>query len=317
MITQSDNTATNVLIDAVGLDNVQKLMDQLGLKVMHLGRKMFASAPTPEQDNYINAEDLATLLANIYKGSFLSDKSRNQIISWMSAQEVNTKFGTALPDAPIAHKTGENANVTHDVGYFLVPGHEIAISVMTEVTTTTDFDTAQKIGNPIVQNVAKAVYGYLLNGDPSSGDSTPLTRADFVKLIVPALRLHSSERDSSFTDVTADNPLAPYIAAAKKAGIVNGVASGRFGLDTPISRAELITMYVRAYEYVHGEISGYSSELSYKDSDEIAAWAHESLLKAQHLGVAKGYPDGTVRPSQQATRAESLKMVERLWFPNN
>ncbi|KAA9004125.1 serine hydrolase [Paenibacillus spiritus] len=100
MITQSDNTATNVLIDVVGLDKVQALMDKLGLKVMHLGRKMFASAPTPEQDNYINAADLVTLLEKIYDGTFLTTASRNQIITWMAAQEVNTKFGTALPDAP-------------------------------------------------------------------------------------------------------------------------------------------------------------------------------------------------------------------------
>jgi beta-lactamase class A len=188
---------------------------------------------------------------------------------------------------------------------------------MTEVTTTTDFDEAQKIGNPVVQAVAKAVYGYLVAGETSDISSTPLTRADFVKLIVPALGLPLATGDSSFADVTSDNPLAPYIAAAKKAGIVNGVTSASFGLNAPLSRAELISMYVRAYEYVHGPISGYSSELSYKDSGNVAAWAQQSLLKAQHLGVAKGYSDGTVRPSQQATRAESLKMIERLWFPNN
>ena len=124
MITQSDNTATNVLIDVVGLNKVQALMDELGLDVMHLGRKMFAAAPTPEQDNYINAEDLVHLLASIHSGEFLSDNSRDQIIDWMKAQEVDTKFGAALPDAPIAHKTGENANVTHDAGYFLLPGRK-------------------------------------------------------------------------------------------------------------------------------------------------------------------------------------------------
>ncbi|PQP90602.1 serine hydrolase [Paenibacillus sp. AR247] len=47
MITQSDNTATNVLIDKVGMDRVQQLMDQLDLRTMHLGRKMFAAAPSP------------------------------------------------------------------------------------------------------------------------------------------------------------------------------------------------------------------------------------------------------------------------------
>ena len=185
MITQSDNTATNVLIDVVGLNKVQALMDELGLDVMHLGRKMFAAAPTPEQDNYINAEDLVHLLASIHSGEFLSDNSRDQIIDWMKAQEVDTKFGAALPDAPIAHKTGENANVTHDAGYFLLPGREIAISVLTEVTTTSSFDEAQAIGNPVVQEIAKAVYEAL-------------------------------EYEMTFTDVPEDHWAAPYIEGRRR-----------------------------------------------------------------------------------------------------
>lgn len=158
-------------------------MDELGLDVMHLGRKMFAAAPTPEQDNYIDAEDLVHLLAYIHSGSFLSDNSRDQIIDWMKAQEVDTKFGAALPNALIAHKTGENANVTHDAGYFLVPGREIAISVLTEVTTTSSFDEAQAIGNPVVQEIAKAVYQTL-------------------------------ESEMTFADVPEDYWAAPYIEGA-------------------------------------------------------------------------------------------------------
>lgn len=145
MITQSDNTATNVLIDAVGLDRVDALMDELNLSVMHLGRKMFAKAPTPEQDNYINAPDLLSLLDRIYSTDLLSPASRDRLIGWMKAQEVKTKFGAALAGKPIAHKTGENANVTHDAGYFLIPGKELAVVVLTEVTTTSDFDEAQAI----------------------------------------------------------------------------------------------------------------------------------------------------------------------------
>ncbi|WP_256761761.1 serine hydrolase [Cohnella sp. WQ 127256] len=317
MITQSDNTATNVLIDAVGLDQVQALMDQLDLKVMHLGRKMFASAPTPEQDNYINAEDLVTLLEKIYKGEFLTDKSRNQIITWMSAQEVNTKFGAALPTAPIAHKTGENANVTHDVGYFLVPGHEIAISVMTEVTTTTDFDEAQKLGNPVVQSVAKAVYGYLMSGETQGDASTTMTRAAFVKLLVPALGLQVKSPSSSFVDVSSDSDFAKYATAAYQAGIVNGTTGNKFEQDSLITRAEMITMYVRAYEYIHGEITDYSESSSYNDMDTAPTWAIPSALKAQHLWGANSDSDETLNPSQKVNQAEGHKMIERLWFTNN
>ncbi|WP_217592523.1 serine hydrolase [Cohnella sp. GbtcB17] len=246
MITQSDNTATNVLIDVVGLDKVQALLDNLDLKVMHLGRKMFASAPTPEQDNYINAKDLATLLKDIYDGTFLTAESRNRIIAWMGAQEVNTKFGAALPEAPIAHKTGENANVTHDVGYFLLPGRELAISVMTEVTTTDDFDEAQAIGNPVVQQVAKAVYNQMLE-DNEANAGKPMTRAEFTSMLARELGLKmAAGQGKAFADVGTDSPYYAEIMAAREAGIVNGLSGSSFAGDSIISRAEMTTMFIRA-----------------------------------------------------------------------
>lgn len=342
MITQSDNTATNVLIDVVGLDKVQALMGQLGLKTMHLGRKMFAAAPTPEQDNYIDAADLVTLLAKIYNHEFLSAQSSEQIIHWMKAQEVNTKFGAALPDAPIAHKTGENANVTHDVGYFLVPGKEIAISVMTEVTTTGDFDEAQAMGNPVVQSVAKAVYSSLTN-DVKFTDVTPgywaeslienataanvikgstsstfrpeheITRAEFVSLLVRSLGLAASTGGQPFADVPSEAWYAPDVAAAQAAGIIIG-SDGSFRPNASISRAEVVALITRAYEYKHGLIAVPSGSVSFQDWKSIPSWASEAVTKAVSLKLVSGYPDGTLRPGNPTTRAEAVKLIADLRF---
>ena len=161
MVVVSDNTATNVLLYYVGIPTVQELLDDLGLEVMKFNRQMFPGSAITDPPNVIDAADTLTLLNEIYNGNFLSTKSQQQIISWMKDQEVNTKFGAVLGDKPIAHKTGETGNVTHDVGYFLVPHHEISIVVMTEVTTTTDFQTGQRIGNPIVQKIGLEIYKYL------------------------------------------------------------------------------------------------------------------------------------------------------------
>ncbi|WP_411552771.1 serine hydrolase [Paenibacillus lautus] len=341
MITQSDNTATNVLIDVVGLDEVQNLMDELGLDVMHLGRKMFAAAPTPEQDNYIDAEDLVHLLAYIHSGSFLSDNSRDQIIDWMKAQEVDTKFGAALPDAPIAHKTGENANVTHDAGYFLVPGREIAISVLTEVTTTSSFDEAQAIGNPVVQEIAKAVYetlesemtftdvpedywaapyiegavaASLVNGSSETtfAPERPISRAEAASMLARSLRLKPGLASPPFHDIPADRWYAADVAAAYASGIVSGRSESVFDPYSPVSRAELAAMMTRAYEYVHGPLPGYDDGLSFQDASEIPDWSRESILKAVQLDFVNGYSDDTFRPDSVASRAETLKMIVRL-----
>ncbi|MGW5364208.1 serine hydrolase [Actinopolymorpha pittospori] len=161
MVVVSDNTATNVLLYYVGVPTVRKLLDDLGLKVMKFNRQMFPGSLITDPPNVTDAADMLSLLDDIYAGKVVSGKSRDQIISWMRAQEVNTKFGAVLDGEPIAHKTGESGNVTHDVGYFLLPHHEITIVVLTEVTTTTDFDTAQEIGNPIVQRIGLEVYNHL------------------------------------------------------------------------------------------------------------------------------------------------------------
>lgn len=162
-VTISDNTATNVLVDAVGYDTLRSLAQTLGLQTMHFGRKMFEAPSPPDHDNFINAADTLVLLSEIYADSLLSASSRQQVIAWMEAQTVGTKIAAGVPAGTrIAHKTGENGPVSHDIGYLLLPGREVAIAIFAEVIGSTDFDAAQSIANPIVANVAAVVHAFVL-----------------------------------------------------------------------------------------------------------------------------------------------------------
>ncbi|WP_165967492.1 serine hydrolase [Luteimonas aestuarii] len=163
MVVLSDNTATNVLLYYVGLPTVQALLDDLGLQTMRFNRQMFPGEKIGEPANAIDTADTLSLLHAIYIGDLLNEQSRRQVLDWMLAQEVDTKFG-ALPDTSrIAHKTGETGTVTHDVGYFLVPGHETIVAVLAEVTTSDGYDETMRIGNPVVQDIANAVLDALDN----------------------------------------------------------------------------------------------------------------------------------------------------------
>lgn len=321
MITQSDNTATNVLIDVVGLKRVQELMDQLNLEVMHLGRKMFAAAPTPEQDNFINAADLITLLDRIYKHSFLTEKSKDTIIGWMLAQEVDTKFGAALQGAKIAHKTGENANVTHDTGYFLVPGREMAVAVLTEVTTTEDFDEAQSIGNPVVQEIAKAIYGFLQQsaaGQPQMAVTRFLDVPDhhWAKAEIEKAVYYGLLSGSSDTEFSPAEPItrADFVSALARAqGLPEeGEDTNAAAAAQPITRAQMITLFMQAYANSRSNGLPAASALNASDADQVPAWAKDSFSQAQQLGILKGYVDGSLRPGMPATRAEAAKLVSLL-----
>jgi len=161
-VTVSDNTATNVLVDVVGYDAMQALAGELGLEAMQFGRKMFESPMPPQKENYINVEDTILLLQAIYNGDFLSEESRRRIIAWMSAQTVKTKIAAGVPEGmPIAHKTGENASVTHDLGYLLWPESEVAVAIFAQSEVSDDFDTVQAAVNPVVAEVAGIIYEHL------------------------------------------------------------------------------------------------------------------------------------------------------------
>lgn len=183
MITVSDNTATNRLIDfAGGFDNINAYTQSVGLvdSGFHLGRKMILPH-TAEEENWISSDEDAKLLTLIYRastdtsGGIISQESAKQVITWMRQQTVNTKFGAVIPREVLANKTGENTDVSHDTGYVLVPGREVALSVMTSFDPSqfTDWTTAFNTANEQVQAVAKVVYQYLLEDHPVATSGEP------------------------------------------------------------------------------------------------------------------------------------------------
>ncbi len=122
MIIVSDNTAANVLFDLVGEESLGIFLhDQLGLSETSFNRKMFDSVRAAQGiENYVTGEDAAWLLGEIYYGRLVSEDASRQMYEILTHQRLNGKIPFCLhtlPDAPvIAHKTGEDAGITHDVG---------------------------------------------------------------------------------------------------------------------------------------------------------------------------------------------------------
>lgn len=161
-VTISDNTATNVLVGVVGYPAMAELASQLELELMHFGRKMFETPQPPDKDNFINAPDALALLAAIHRGTFLSADSRDQILAWMSAQTVKTKIAAGVPDSvTVAHKTGENGPVSHDIGFMLLPEGALAVAIFAENLGSDDFDVSQALLNPLVADITNAIYRHL------------------------------------------------------------------------------------------------------------------------------------------------------------
>lgn len=119
MISISDNTATNVLISYLGLEKCQKyFVELLGMKGTRINRLLFDSeAGAKGLENKIVLTELAELLEKIYKHEFVSEKVSQEIIDVLLLQQINHKmYGRIEDEVDMAHKTGEDENLSNDVG---------------------------------------------------------------------------------------------------------------------------------------------------------------------------------------------------------
>lgn len=118
MIIHSDNTATNILINIAGMDNINNTLGDLGCNKSKLNRLLFDSeAQDKGFENYITSYEMGILLEKVFKREILSTEICEEIERVMKLQRLNSKIPYLLPkNLEIGHKTGEDSGITHDVG---------------------------------------------------------------------------------------------------------------------------------------------------------------------------------------------------------
>lgn len=118
MICISDNTATNRLIRHCGFEAIDKGFVEMGLERTKIRRRLFdAAASAKGIFNAISPGELGRLLEKLYRGEFVSRKVSDYAIEVLSEQQIGHKLGGKLgEDVMIAHKTGEDTNLSNDIG---------------------------------------------------------------------------------------------------------------------------------------------------------------------------------------------------------
>lgn len=124
MIAISDNTASNLVIDAVGMEGVNAAIEVLGLRGTRLGRKFYGRASRPgEPENVTTAADLATLLGAILAGRVASAASCEEMLALLRKQQHVDRLARFLPpDVTYAGKSGTLPGLALDAGIFSGPG---------------------------------------------------------------------------------------------------------------------------------------------------------------------------------------------------
>lgn len=119
MMILSDNTATNLLIDLLGISNIQHTIDELGLSQTKLNRKLFMPELARQGiKNVVSAGDAARMMRLLLEGTLISAKASREMLTLLGQQRLNGKMPFYLHSRGIdcAHKTGEDDGITHDVG---------------------------------------------------------------------------------------------------------------------------------------------------------------------------------------------------------
>ena len=132
MVAVSDNAATNVLIDRIGMANVNAMLDSFGLTHTRLRRKMMdLEAAKQGRENISTPREMMSLLGAIYNGKLLNKEMTADFFKVLSTNKSSFIPRDLPPDLKVANKPGELEAVRNDSGIVFVEGRPYVICVMT------------------------------------------------------------------------------------------------------------------------------------------------------------------------------------------
>lgn len=168
MIIQSDNTATNILIDLVGFDEIKNMMEYGGMEKSCFRKKlMIYPATNTDVENYITAADIHVFYKKIATGKIVSRYSSEKMIHILKKQQIRNALPFYLPENDnniigegskweLGNKTGTGHRIQHDVGILYVQNQSLLITVLSKnLLAVKSLHTIAHIG--------KEVYNYLEN----------------------------------------------------------------------------------------------------------------------------------------------------------
>jgi beta-lactamase class A len=168
MIAYSDNTATNLVLDRVGIASVNKRMADWGLKETRLNAKVFRGSSTSVDPartkkyglGSTTAREMVALFEELGTGEKLRPALKQAVLGHLSKNDDKDKFGRLqLPGVRVAHKDGYVTAARTDAGILFTPAGALVVCVLTDGNADRRW-VRDNAGNLLCARVARAVYDH-------------------------------------------------------------------------------------------------------------------------------------------------------------
>lgn len=155
MIVVSDNTASNMLIDRLGMDRINERIHAIGLPDTVVGRKFMIDPNALHAKNFTSARDMARMMARLHRGELLGPKATQEALDILKRQQYREKIPLLLPvGTEVAHKTGEISHTRHDVA-IVYAKHPYALACLT-------WDLTDELtGDRAIANLSRQIFDRL------------------------------------------------------------------------------------------------------------------------------------------------------------
>ena len=152
-------------------------------------------------------------------------------------------------------------------------------------------------------------YAYIIGyGNNDVRPQNNITRAEvatiFFRLLTDETREANMTKSNSYNDVKNGDWFCCAVSTLSKMGIITGYEDGSFKPNAPISRAEFAAIAARF------DPDGDKTPATF--ADVTSHWAKDEISIAANHGWIKGYEDGSFKPDQKITRAETMTLVNRV-----
>ena len=232
----------------------------------------------------------------------VTGSSRNYFSNWTNNAGLATSSTAKLGQQTFTTEGGKTYTFTANFGYSGGGGSGGSSRPSTPPTVDIPDDVPTGLNG-------KDHYAYIIGyGNNDVRPQNNITRAEvatiFFRLLTDETREANMTKSNGYNDVKDGDWFCCAVSTLSKMGIIKGYEDGSFKPNDPISRAEFAAIAARF------DPDGDKTPASF--ADVTSHWAKDEISIAANHGWIKGYEDGSFKPDQKITRAETMTLVNRV-----